>query len=96
MGVEFFDGHAAADGPVSTDEDGNAHEASGHEARFVAPFFSRKEYHAAVGHDRSAALFPFRVIASIEECHAPASGGKFFGQHTGHGRLPRPADGNIA
>ena len=26
LGVEFFDGHAAADGPVSTDEDGNAHE----------------------------------------------------------------------
>ena len=95
LSIEFFNGHAAAYSSVPTDENGNAHEASGHETRFIAPLFSRKEYHAAIGHDRSAALLPFRVIASVEEGDAPTPGRKFFSQHTGHRRLPRPADGNI-
>lgn len=96
LSIEFFNGHTATYGPVPTDEDGNPHEAPGHETRFIAPFFSRQEYHATIGHDRSAALLPFRVITSVEEGNAPAPGRKFLGQHTGHGRLPRPSDGNIA
>ena len=79
---EAFDSQTAAGGPMAADEDGNTWQAEGHEAGFIAAFFSRQQDVLPVGHDGSPALFPLGAVAPVEQGYAPALGLQAPGQHT--------------
>ena len=93
---EAFDSQTAAGGPMAADEDGNTWQAAGHEAGFIAAFFSRQQDVLPVGHDGSPALFPLGAVAPVEQGYAPALGLQALGQHTRCRRLTRTADSDIA
>ena len=81
---------------MTADDNWNAWQAAGHEAGFIAAFFSRQQDVLPVGHDRSLTLFPLRAVTPVEQGYAPSLSLQATGQHTRRWRLACTTDSDVA